>query len=272
MSHFFQYIKFGALFLIAFVMTVYFFKPAIAGTLEYEFEEASSEQDKIALHNIQNGGFLDVIQESINQGIELPYSLKLRFAAIEDENVGPYYDGNDREIMIPYHFWDYVHSGINELYENSTAEELNQYTADVVIHTLYHEITHALIDILALPITGKEENVADELGVLFIIDTFENGSEIALTAAEFFAFEGSEIEEFYEEDLFAEHALDDQRFFNVLCLAYGAGENENIEAVMQEIEISEDQLSLCEETFYQRYQAWGTILAPYTSSGIFDPS
>ena len=81
-----------------------------------------------------------------------------------------------------------------------------------------HEVGHALIDILALPITGREEDVADQMATFLLIGGKEG---MILDAAESFYTDLSTIQvaDLPFEDV---HSLDPQRFFNILCWTYGS--------------------------------------------------
>ena len=56
---------------------------------------------------------------------------------------------------------------------------------DVAMHdamfTLYHESGHLLIDELKLPVLGKEEDAADALAVVQILESVADKSELART-------------------------------------------------------------------------------------------
>jgi len=55
-----------------------------------------------------------------------------------------------------------------EISTNDT-DELDIIIDDVLVDTLYHELVHALVDVLKLPITGKEKDAVDNLSTLMLI-------------------------------------------------------------------------------------------------------
>ena len=92
-----------------------------------------------------------------------------------------------------------------------------------VAFVVHHELAHVLIDRMALPLPGREEDAADSLGVI-LTERFRNESEAAaimLAAAATFAglADGADAGAAAFQ---AAHALDRQRQFNILCLHYGA--------------------------------------------------
>ena len=55
-----------------------------------------------------------------------------------------------------------------EISTNDT-DELDIIIDDVLVDTLYHELVHALVDVLKLSITGKEKDAVDNLSTLMLI-------------------------------------------------------------------------------------------------------
>jgi hypothetical protein len=56
----------------------------------------------------------------------------------------------------------------------------------------FHELGHALIDVLQLPIVGREEDAADEFATLALLAEEKAGAEAALAVAEYFRLEGTQ--------------------------------------------------------------------------------
>ena len=154
--------------------------------------------------------FVDLVNE--NFILEQPLVFQL---GAED---GPLYDGNANQILMPYWFVQ----GVYELFEASGYDETGvsaaQATTDTLLHVLFHELAHALVYNYDLPIVGREEDAADALATILVIELFEQGQEIVLSAADLFELERDEIETFEEADFWDEHSLDAQRSYSALCL------------------------------------------------------
>ena len=96
---------------------------------------------------------------------------------------------------------------------------------DAVLSIFYHEMGHALIDILQAPVLGLEEDAADVLSALLINELWdEAASEQKLRAtAAFWAASASETMASGEMPLnYGVHSPDDRRYFTYVCLWYGA--------------------------------------------------
>ncbi|MEH6737641.1 MAG: DUF4344 domain-containing metallopeptidase [Sulfitobacter sp.] len=91
-----------------------------------------------------------------------------------------------------------------------------------LLSIFYHELGHALIDVMHLPVFGQEEDAADTASILLIDSTFEDETaiEIAYGAALGFQAEAGETaNDIAWSDV---HGPDLQRFYNLVCLFYGA--------------------------------------------------
>jgi len=91
--------------------------------------------------------------------------------------------------------------------------------------TLYHELGHALIDTMELPMLGKEEDAADIFSVV-LIDYLNDGAsadKIARDTAQYYLLEDKRREEQgYAYNFSGEHSPYIQRHYLVACLHYGA--------------------------------------------------
>jgi hypothetical protein len=188
-------------------------------------------------------------------------------------NDGPLYDPARNDILIPYTFLDDVEQRFNAVgypddnQDKTNLDNLTQAVMDVVIHTLFHELAHALIATYELPIVGREEDAADNLAVVLSIEYFENGAEIAISAAELFYLEGDEITEFDEADFWDEHSLDLQCYYATLCHVYGSDDTQYT-YLLEEAGFSDEHGELCISDYERMANNWLTLLAAYLSPEV----
>jgi hypothetical protein len=133
---------------------------------------------------------------------------------------------------------------------------------DAVLSIFYHEMGHALIDILQAPVLGLEEDAADVLSALLINELWdEESSESKLRAtAAFWAASASETMTSGEMQLnYGVHSPDDRRYFTYVCLWYGASP-ETREAVAIELGLPEDRAMSCPDEFDLANRSWGPFL------------
>lgn len=133
---------------------------------------------------------------------------------------------------------------------------------DAVLSIFYHEMGHALIDILQAPVLGLEEDAADVLSALLINELWdEEASEEKLRAtAAFWAASASETMASGEMALnYGVHSPDDRRYFTYVCLWYGASPDTR-EAVAIELGLPEDRAASCPDEFDLANRSWGPFL------------
>jgi putative metallopeptidase DUF4344 len=120
-----------------------------------------------------------------------------------------------------------------------------------------HEVGHALVHVLDLPVVGQEEDVADQLAALL----FSAEPILAMWAAEFWKSDsGSEyvsLGEFADE-----HDLGPQRYFNILCWAYGADPFTRTYIVSGST-LPPARAQRCPGEYSRLRRGWENLLAPY---------
>jgi hypothetical protein len=141
-------------------------------------------------------------------------------------------------------------------------EDAAQFVTSNVIATFYHELGHALIDVLQFPVLGREEDAADALSAYLTHQIWEEDSAAVIVAdsANAYLLYNAEAEEFgYETPYWDEHSLNLQRYYNLVCLFYGADPAARTDFVT-EFELPENRAERCEAEYAQVDQAWGTLL------------
>ena len=120
--------------------------------------------------------------------------------------------------------------------------------------TLLHELAHALIDIRNLPVTGREEDVADQFVVWQAVDGLDD-PDLVLAQA----FEYGLSQDLYEQVADDEHTSDGQREANLLCWLYGS-DPQGWEHLVDDDPLTEDRAQLCEQEWDLLVHGWTTIL------------
>jgi len=136
----------------------------------------------------------------------------------------------------------------------------DRFVASNTYATFYHELGHALVDILELPIFGQEEDAADVLSAFLISEVWEEeyAVEVAYDAA--FGFLG-EAEQLSPDEVafWGVHGPDLQRYYNLVCIFYGASP-EDREDIAEELGLPEERQETCEDEYFQAAKSWGAVL------------
>ncbi|WP_019613800.1 DUF4344 domain-containing metallopeptidase [Psychromonas ossibalaenae] len=193
-----------------------------------------------------------------NDTFKLNKQLSIVFGGEE----GPLFDPETNEILIPYTFIDEINRRFKAVKYAETGVSIEDASSDVLMHTLFHELAHALISMYELPIVGKEEDAADSLAVLLLVEYFEDGAEIAISAADLFDLESMDNEIIEEQDLWDEHSLDAQRFYTTLCHVYGSSP-ESYSDIPKQLGFSQERAEFCVDDYANMLNSWLTLLKPY---------
>ncbi|MGH1577287.1 DUF4344 domain-containing metallopeptidase [Planktotalea sp.] len=120
----------------------------------------------------------------------------------------------------------------------------------------YHELGHAVIDQMQVPIFGQEEDAADALSILLIDALYdsESAEAIAYDAAALFWVEAEQEPAFWDV-----HGPDEQRFYNTVCLFYGADPDAR-EDFAQELGLPDERAESCEDEFLLASDSWNGVL------------
>ena len=126
-----------------------------------------------------------------------------------------------------------------------------------ILSIFYHELGHAVIDVMEVPIFGQEEDAADVMAVLLIDWLFEEDAAQSIAYDSAFGYindpEGREEVPYW--DL---HGPDEQRFYNHVCLFYGAAPDDR-DDLAADLGLPEDRAETCPEEYDQAAESWGMI-------------
>ena len=140
---------------------------------------------------------------------------------------------------------------------------------DVMLAIFYHELGHALIDVMQLPVLGLEEDAADVLSVVMIdrIWDAESSEAKVAAAADFWAASAMESAEAgYEPAFWGVHSPDERRYFTYLCLYYGGAPDERA-ALAEDYGLPQDRAETCPSEFDLAAESWGVYLDELEAAG-----
>lgn len=137
------------------------------------------------------------------------------------------------------------------------ASEEDGFVTSNLISVVYHELGHAVIDTMQVPIFGQEEDAADVFSILLVDEIFELESTniIAYDAAFGFHSEAQENTPAFWDV----HGPDEQRYHNLVCIFYGAKPDLRKE-LAQELRLPEERAISCAEEYELAIDSWGGVL------------
>lgn len=174
------------------------------------------------LDRLKQQMFLERLQQFLSP-LRLPHKLRIRVRQCNGNGApDAFYAPLEWTVNVCYELIAFIEETAPQ---QDTAEfKAKRVVAGALIGAVMHEIGHALFDILQVPVLGREEDGADQIASFIALQLDE---EVALTVVQGFAYLHLKFAELSGGDandrrMFAdEHGTSEQRFFNLLCIAYG---------------------------------------------------
>lgn len=145
---------------------------------------------------------------------------------------------------------------------------INEAVKGALVSLLFHELGHALIDILNLPITGREEDAADQLSSILLINRTAGGPAMALSAAEAFKIL-ARVERREGYIYWDDHSLHAQRYYDTLCLVYGSDE-QRFAYLVKDHALPEERAETCAQDYERIRKSWIALLQPHAKESLWD--
>jgi hypothetical protein len=193
----------------------------------------------------------------LNQRLILPFDIDVLFEDCEHSDA--YYDPETHQILLCYQLVDDYYRLFAKKIKDKT--KLEDAVTAATAATFFHELGHGLVDAWKVPITGREEDAVDQLSTLVLIEATEGGEQMALDGALSFKLY-ADLASGEKKIYWDEHSLDEQRFFDIICLVYGH-DDEKFAYLVDNGTLPEERASLCRQDYDRVKGAWGQLLAPY---------
>jgi putative metallopeptidase DUF4344 len=152
--------------------------------------------------------------------LRLPRRLLLKIEGCDGVS-NAWYDGE--AVTVCYEFLD-------EIWKNASATTTPDGVAPIdtligpVVDVFQHEVGHAVFDLWKIPVLGREEDAADSFSIYLMLK-FPKDEARRLILGNAYQYKGdvqAPTVTMATQKFANEHGTPAQRFFNVLCLAYGA--------------------------------------------------
>lgn len=159
-------------------------------------------------------------------------------------------------------------------------EKLNSAVVASVGFVYFHQVGHALVDVLELPVEGSEEVAADQVAAFLL----QGEPRAARWAAEYWLeaegraggpvlqrlFDGTGGVAVRSTPYADRHGLTVQRLRDVACWTYGADPREN-RSVAGPRGLSSSRARRCQRAYAEMESRWGRLLAPHLKSSGATP-
>lgn len=170
------------------------------GELSFQIQASKYNSDLQSLFEKMTGE----LKTALNQRFQLPRDIDVSFQDCGTPDA--YYVKGQNQVVMCSEFFLLMEQRFSE--DDSLA---------IFRFVFLHELSHALIDQLQLPILGKEEDAADAMATVLLLDEEKDSRAALLAAISFYDLYQSGVGSSWADN----HSIGPQRMFNLVCWAAG---------------------------------------------------
>ena len=140
------------------------------------------------------------------------------------------------------------------------------------LFAVFHELGHALVDLLNLPVVGREEDAADGFAAVLMIppDPDPVRDQLIVAVADGWRLQGEQTGDGVDQrPLWTEHTLDEQRYFAVICWLVGS-DQEGFFDLANEAGMPLERIESCAGEFDRMKAGWQDLLKGHGADGSID--
>ena len=228
------------------------------GDIYLEIEDAKTPETQKYQKYLKDSKDFNPVIDDINNNFVFPNNVSVIFKNCDEKNA--FYYEDTKSITICYELME----EINNIYTESwlTWDDLESAVFNNTLATLFHELWHAFIDIYKLPITGREEDVADQISVYILLETYDEWATAVLDAAEEY-YVNHQKNPVEWKDFADVHTSDLARYYNLVCWVYGSDESQ-FSGLLEETWITDDRASWCTEEYNKFKESLDILLSKFT--------
>jgi len=197
----------------------------------------------------------------------------LHYVAAECGEFGAFYRPRETQVVLCYETLRTLYErGLEQAALAGVGEDYPlRYVLANVRFIVLHETGHALVHLLDLPVTGRQEDAVDQLAAILMLrfaGLDETPAEVTgnlRMAADWLLSRSTGA---YNLHAYAdEHALGEQRYFNLQCLIYGT-DPEGFAGMVDAGDLTPERARGCPRETRMASRAWVRLLLPHLAPGL----
>lgn len=221
------------------------------------YARASTRGNAVEARLWKERKLLEDFVEAMNSYIRIPRDIEVIAKECGESNA--YFDPETSSIELCYEMS--AEERMRFEAAGDAAEDIENALYQSAVGTLYHELGHALISELELKITGREEDVADQLAA-YVLTADDESRQFLVTVADTYVLSAQEQTRIEDLPTAGTHSLDFQRAVNFLCYLYGS-DTGTFGYLVKDGTLPEERAENCEHEYGQLADAWESLLKPY---------
>jgi hypothetical protein len=245
------------------------------------FDDAAIRpENRDAVRLIRESGAFQRAADWTNQRVALPYGIEIRVTDTLPHGVDdPTTELDGRTIYYPAEWLtmnrEFLAGFVAEVLAEGgppSAFPREKFNADDLMvwaneYILGHEMGHALVHQLTLPVTGLDEDAADGYAAFSTLNGTQ-GPGPALAAAILFDGIALRMGELTFEDFSSDHPVVQQRTYNFLCYVVGSDPARLRHSLVVEGYLPELRAMMCPLQWAQLNYGWLSVLEPHSAPGF----
>lgn len=211
-----------------------------------------------AAERLRESELLDRTVSAVNDLIALPANAAV--LVTDCGRIDTYYDPKAPGIVVCHELMVYL----RQLFGRSIRdpEVLDRAVLGATFFAFLHELGHALVDQLELPVTGKEEDAVDQLATVILVRSGGKGLGMALDGAHAFLLLGKSARGSERTAFWDEHSFEQQRYYAITCLVYGS-DPKGMAKLLGRDGLPESRARQCPAEYARIDRAWRALLAEH---------
>jgi hypothetical protein len=234
------------------------------GQIPIEYVPPKERAHQVILQAAREGRLLEKLQEFLVP-FQLPRPLTIKLEGCDGEANASY--ENDA-ITICYEYiaelWAYLPA-------QTTPAGVTRMDALIgpLFDTCLHEFGHAVFDMLRIPVLGREEDAADQFSAYLMLHLGKDEAKRLIfgTAYAYKAESDAATAPPTFQSFANEHGTPAQRFYNILCIAYGA-DPETFESIVARGALPKERAESCKDEYRQVAYAFERLISPHIDSAL----
>jgi hypothetical protein len=234
--------------------------PALkAGQIKIAYIPPSNPEHQAIYEMVQERRVLERLRDYLRP-LRLPRRLLLKTEGC-DGDANAWYEESDETVTTCY---EYLSEILANAPQETTPAGVTRQDAVVgpAIEVFLHEIGHAVFSMLKVPILGREEDAADQVASYLLLQLDRDTARRTVIGVGYMYGKETQKKTPGLKQFADVHGLPAQRFYNLLCMAFGA-DPESFADLVQGGYLPESRSEGCADEYRQVDYAMHKLITPY---------